>query len=254
MKGYRPELWGLLAHSNEFASVHAAYALKKSCCRSPREECELMDDEPDAVSASDQSKSDSTADAASATRRSTVVAVLVVGLVFIIVAGGVALSGVRVPPSTGESVISNGDPTHRVVFENGRGETLGVFDVWVAETRHEQIQGLSGTNTLPSETGLLFAYDEEAADRAIVMREMNYPIDVVFIDGSGAVTTVHSATPEPGVAEADLTHYTGRARWILELPHQSTERYSITAGTSVRITGPTHTFEPISAATEQESG
>ena len=211
-----------------------------------------MDDETDAVSVPDQFKTDSTADTVSATRRSTVVAVLVVGLVFVVVAGGVALSDVGAPPSNGESVISNGASTHRVFFENDRGETLGVFDVWVADTRHEQVQGLSGTDALPEETGLLFAYDEEAADRAIVMRGMNYPIDIVFIGGSGTVTTIHSATPEPGVAEADLTRYTGRARWILELPHQSAERYAITPGTSVRITGPTHTFEPTSAATEQE--
>lgn len=212
-----------------------------------------MNDETDAASAPDQSASDSTADAGSATRRSTVVAVLVVGIVFVVVAGGVALSGIGTQPAAGESVISNGDPTHRLIFEDDRGEPIGVFDVWVADTRQEQVQGLSGTDALPAETGLLFAYDEEAVERAIVMREMNYPIDVVFVDGSGIVTTVHSATPEPGVAEADLTHYTGRARWILELPHQAAERHTITPGTSVRITGPTHTFEPTSAATEQES-
>ena len=211
-----------------------------------------MDDETDAVSAPNQSKSDSTVDTVSATRRSTVVAVLVVGLVFVVVAGGVALSDVGTPASSGESVISNDDPTHRVFFGNDRGEILGEFDVWVADTRHEQVQGLSGTDILPEGTGLLFVYDEEAADRAIVMREMNYPIDIVFVDGSGTVTIVHSATPEPGVAEADLTRYTGRARWILELPHQSAERYAIAPGTSIRITGPTHTFEPTSAATEQE--
>ena len=252
MEGYRQEPWALLARPEILVSVHGVYS-EKPCRRSARRGCELMDDEPHDISAPDHSESDNTVDAASGSRRSTVVAVLVVGLMFVIVAGGVALSGIGAPPATDESVISDGEPTHQVVFENGRGEPVGVFNVWVAETRQEQVQGLSGTDALPKETGLLFAYDEEAAERAIVMREMNYPIDVVFIDGSGTVTTVHSATPELGSAEADLTHYTGRARWILELPHQAAERHTITPGTSVRITGPTHTIEPTSAATEQES-
>jgi uncharacterized membrane protein (UPF0127 family) len=117
----------------------------------------------------------------------------------------------------------------------------------VADTDSERYKGLSGTETLPADTGLLFVYDQEAADRAIVMREMHYPIDIVFIDGSGTVTAVHSAAPEPGVPDDELTHYSGRARWILEIPHGTAERHAIVPGTSIQITGPTHAFDPQSA-------
>jgi uncharacterized membrane protein (UPF0127 family) len=146
-------------------------------------------------------------------------------------------------PGLESSVINEDSPSHRVFFENQRGQTLWVAAVWVADTGPERYQGLSGTASLPADTGLLFVYDQEAADRAIVMREMHYPIDVVFIDGSGTVTTVRSATTEPGVPDDELTHYTGRARWILEVPHGTAERHAIVSGTSVRITGPTHAFD-----------
>jgi uncharacterized membrane protein (UPF0127 family) len=176
--------------------------------------------------------------------QATVVAAMVIGATIFAVAGAVVFPGAEAtPPGLKSSVIADEPPTHRLFFENQRGQTLWVYDVWVADTGPERYKGLSGTETLPADTGLLFVYDQEAADRAIVMREMHYPIDVVFIDGSGTVTTVRSATTEPGVPDDELTHYTGRARWILEVPHGTAERHAIVSGTSVRITGPTHAFD-----------
>jgi len=177
-------------------------------------------------------------------RRATVIAVLVIGATVFVVAGAVFLSGAGASPSGLESsVIDDKPPTHRVFFENQRGQTLWVYDVWVADTESERYHSLSGTETLPADTGLLFVYDREAADRTIVMRGMSYPIDIIFIDGSGTVTAVHSAVPEPGVPDDELIHYSGRARWILEIPHGTAERHAIVPGTSIQITGPTHAFD-----------
>jgi hypothetical protein len=176
--------------------------------------------------------------------RATLVVALIIGVTVLAIAGAVTISGTFAESSGLESsVISDGPPTHRVFFENQRGHTMWVYDVWVAGTGPERYQGLSETTTLPTDTGLLFVYDQEADDRAIVMREMNYPIDIVFIDGSGTVTVVHSALTEPAVPEDDLTHYSGRAKWILEIPHGTAERHDIVPGTSVRITGSTHSFD-----------
>jgi hypothetical protein len=130
-----------------------------------------------------------------------------------------------------------------VFSENQRGHTLWVHNVRVAEIGSERYQGLSGTATLPADTGLLFVYDQGADDRAIVMREMNYPIDIVFIDGSGTVTAVHSALTEPDVPEDDLLHYSGRTKWILKIPYGTAGRHAIVPWTSVRITGSTYSFD-----------
>jgi uncharacterized membrane protein (UPF0127 family) len=176
--------------------------------------------------------------------RATLVAALVLGMGVLAIAGAVSFPSSFAESSGIESSVISDEPlTHRVFFGNQRGHTLWVYDVWVAETAPERYQGLSETATLPTDTGLLFVYDQEADDRAIVMRKMNYPIDIVFIDGSGIVTTVHSASPEPGVPEDDLTHYSGRARWILEVPHGTAESHAIVPGTSIQITGPTHAFD-----------
>jgi len=177
-------------------------------------------------------------------RRATVVAALVIGVTGFAVAGAVFLLGAGASSTELDSpVIDDKPPTHRVFFENQRGQILWVYDVWVADADSERYQGLSGTETLPADTGLLFVYDQEA-NRAIVMREMHYPIDIVFIDGSGTVTAVHSAVPEPGVPDDELTHYSGRARWIVEIPHGTAECHAIVQGTSIQITGPTYAFDP----------
>ena len=178
-------------------------------------------------------------------RRATLVVALVIGVAVLAIAGAVTFSGsFAESPGLESSVISDGPPTHRVFFENQRGQTLWVYDVWVADTGPERYQGLSETEILPTDTGLLFVYDQEATDREIVMREMHYTIDIVFIDGSGKVTAVRSAPLEPRVPNDELTHYTGRARWILEIPHGTAERHAIVPETSVRITGPTHSIDP----------
>jgi uncharacterized membrane protein (UPF0127 family) len=163
----------------------------------------------------------------SRSRRSTRSALFLIGVVTLVVAGLLVLSGgvaAPVSPAT-KSVILEEEPTYRVFVENQRGHTLWVYDVWVADTPRERYQGLSETDTLPEDHGLLFVYDQEADRRTFVMRGMRYPIDIVFIDGTGTVTAVHSAVPEPGTAEADLTGYAGRAKWVLEIPHRSADRY-----------------------------
>ena len=179
-------------------------------------------------------------------RRSTRSALLLIGVVTLVVAGLLVLSGgIAAPVShSPASVITIEEPTHRVFFQNQRGQSLWVYDVWVADTPRERYQGLSETDVLSRDHGLLFIYDQEAATRTFVMRGMRYPIDIVFIDGTGTVTAVHSAVPEPGTAESDLTRYAGRAKWVLEVPHRSTHRHSIVPGTLIRITGPAHTFAP----------
>jgi hypothetical protein len=183
-------------------------------------------------------------------RRSTRSALLLIGVITLVVAGLLVLSGgvaAPVAPAT-TSVILKEAPTHRVFFENQRGHTLWVYDVWVADTPRERYQGLSETDALPRDHGLLFVYGQETDRRTFVMRGMRYPIDIVFIDGTGTVTAVHSAVPEPGTAEGDLTRYAGRARWVLEIPHRSADRYYIVPGTTVRITGPASTVTPRAAS------
>ena len=72
-------------------------------------------------------------------RRATVVAALVIGVAVFAVAGAVFLLGVGASSTELKSpVIDDNPPTHRVFFENQRGQILWVYDVWVADTDSER--------------------------------------------------------------------------------------------------------------------
>ena len=68
-------------------------------------------------------------------RRTTVVAVLVVGATVFAVAIAAVLSGAGASsPERESSVINEGSSSHRVFFENQRGQTLWVHHIWVGNT------------------------------------------------------------------------------------------------------------------------
>jgi hypothetical protein len=107
------------------------------------------------------------------TKRRTASIGVGVGALSLVIGGTILLISGVFSPGLESSVIDEDSPSHRVFFENQRGQTLWVTAVWVADTGPERYEGLSGTASLPADTGLLFVYDQEAADRAIVMREMH---------------------------------------------------------------------------------
>jgi len=61
-----------------------------------------------------------------------------------------------------------------------------------SETRHK---GLSGRADIPEDKGMLFAFSDASIQR-FVMRECLVPIDIVYVDESGRVTSSHAMTVE----------------------------------------------------------
>lgn len=61
--------------------------------------------------------------------------------------------------------------------------TLGTtrINVEIAQTEAEQERGLSGRADLPENHGLLFVYTQDARP-AFWMKEMNFPIDIIWLD------------------------------------------------------------------------
>ncbi|HRZ30119.1 MAG TPA: DUF192 domain-containing protein [Candidatus Paceibacterota bacterium] len=55
------------------------------------------------------------------------------------------------------------------------------FKLEIADTNEERQQGLSGRASLPRDTGLLFVF-EQPGRYGFWMKEMNFPIDIVWLD------------------------------------------------------------------------
>jgi uncharacterized membrane protein (UPF0127 family) len=71
------------------------------------------------------------------------------------------------------------------------------------------------------------------------MREMNYPLDIVFVAANGTVTTVHHAElPAEGTSGGDLERYRGRGKYVIELAYGYTNETGIVAGDRVVVPAP----------------
>lgn len=71
-----------------------------------------------------------------------------------------------------------------------------ILNVEVADTSTERIKGLSGKEELSEDEGMLFVFDKEGY-YGIWMKEMNFPIDIVWLDKNKKIIHVeNAASPE----------------------------------------------------------
>jgi len=100
--------------------------------------------------------------------------------------------------------------------------TIGsaTWPVELAITPMERGQGLSGREVLPEGTGMLFIFEEDQ-HLSFWMPDMNFPLDMVWIDSSCQVVdaTLNAPAPEPGQSRDDLPRFSPRspARFVLEI-------------------------------------
>lgn len=106
----------------------------------------------------------------------------------------------------------------------------GVFQARVADTQSEREKGLSGTTYLGQDQALLFIYERD--DKwSIWMKDMNYPIDIVWLDKNKKVVyIVKNAKPESYPGESFSPN--DAARYIVEMAGGTVDRKTINIGDS----------------------
>jgi uncharacterized membrane protein (UPF0127 family) len=144
------------------------------------------------------------------------------GLAWLIVLCGVPPAGavdVNPPLPTGSLLIAN-----RVRVE-----------VELARTLEEKMRGLSGRPALKSGHGMLFVYDRPEPV-SIWMKDMRFPLDIVWIRG-GRIVHIEKRAP-PLLPSGPEQIYTAIADLVLEVPAGFTSRQQIRVGDSVQTTLP----------------
>jgi uncharacterized membrane protein (UPF0127 family) len=125
------------------------------------------------------------------------------------------------------------EATLDVTDENG--SDLATVDVRIADTERERYVGLSQTDSLDDDEGMLFVFPE-AGEHEFVMRDMAFPLDIVFVAPNGTITTIrHAPVPPEGTAAGDLTRYPGTGKYVLEVPRGFTNRTGIDVGDEVAV-------------------
>ena len=94
------------------------------------------------------------------------------------------------------------------------------FSVDLALTVEQQIQGLSGREVLAPGTGMLFVYQAEAR-HVFWMKEMRFPLDIVWIGADCTVVdvTLGAPPPEPGQTLDQLPRFAPAdpVQYVLEI-------------------------------------
>lgn len=97
-----------------------------------------------------------------------------------------------------------------------KGEHLFVL---VADNSEHQYKGLGDRDNLGKYNGMLFVFGKPKR-AGVVMRDMRFPIDVVWLNNGEVVDIASNLQLEPGVSEENLRAYYPRmeANTFLELP------------------------------------
>ncbi len=112
--------------------------------------------------------------------------------------------------------------------------TVGGISVAVdiADTDALREQGLSGRDTLPEGKGMLFVFEQDNA-WGIWMKDMRFPIDIIWADGQGRVITIADSIA-PGTYP-EIFYPSAPARYVLELPAGFAAAHGIAVGSKLEI-------------------
>ncbi|WP_267641830.1 DUF192 domain-containing protein [Haloarchaeobius amylolyticus] len=124
--------------------------------------------------------------------------------------------------------------TGTAVVTDENGTRLATISVEVADTRQEQYTGLSDHETLANGSGMWFVYDQER-QMTFVMRKMDFPLDIIFVDSDGRITSIHHMrAPGPNEDGNDIKA-PGRGQYVLEVPRGYTNATGIEVGDHVEV-------------------
>ena len=114
------------------------------------------------------------------------------------------------------------------------------YAVDMAVTPEERQQGLSGRETMAQDTGMLFVFEEEQP-LTFWMKDMRFPLDIIWIDGQCRLIDVAAdvPTPPPGADTADIPRVQSPspARYVLELNAGEWARAGLSPGDRVEFLG-----------------
>ncbi|GAB3416337.1 hypothetical protein GCM10027435_13520 [Haloparvum alkalitolerans] len=124
--------------------------------------------------------------------------------------------------SDGSADAGSETPVHRnydsteVVVAAPDGTERGRVTAAIADTSDLRFLGLSDTERLPEDRGMLFVY-EAAAARTFVMREMDFGIDIVYVGADRRITEIHHAPAPAPDEDGEEQRYPGTGQFVLEV-------------------------------------
>ena len=140
-------------------------------------------------------------------------------------------------PTTPTPVHPDYGQTTVAVLDGESGEELGRVEAAIADDQSLRYTGLSETDRLPEDRGMLFVYEAEQS-LTYVMRNMSFPLDIVFVRADGTIDSVHERrAPEAG-ENGESIRASGEGRYVLEVNRGWTDERGVEPGDRVEFDVP----------------
>ncbi len=140
---------------------------------------------------------------------------------------------------TAPLTVQTGLPVTDLVLRGSKGEAT--FKIEIASDFESRRIGLGGRTEFKSETGMLFVHPITST-YGYWMKDVAFPIDMIYIDYGGKVAALHRMKPDPRREGEDPTMYQNRLKqyssnrpvnFALEVPAGTIDALGITLGRMV---------------------
>jgi len=126
------------------------------------------------------------------------------------------------------AIISNKERSPQISI----GDTK--FNIVVASTDQEKQIGLSDTEVLGENDGMLFVFDK-ADFYSFWMRNMKFPIDIIYLNGDTVTTVIKNASPSANNENLVTYQPTKESDRVFEVNAGVADKYNIKEGTTLKI-------------------
>lgn len=109
-----------------------------------------------------------------------------------------------------------------------------IFTVELAQSDEQRQLGLSGRKSLEQNKGMLFIF-EQPGNYSFWMKNMQFPLDLVFIKDNKVVSVAQNAQPTKENENPPLFFPEGQVNKVLEINAGLTKKYGIKKGDDVEV-------------------
>lgn len=134
-------------------------------------------------------------------------------------------------PNVLSSLFPTNQPLNKTQIKIGEN----IINVEIADNAAERAQGLSGRDSIASDSGMLFVFDSPGKYQ-FWMKGMKIPIDMIFINNSKVVDLLKNTPPPlPNQKDSDLIRYqpVSEMNMVLEVQNGYIDKNNIRVGDDV---------------------
>lgn len=159
--------------------------------------------------------------------------VFVLFAILFLLAGGVFVAQKYLQTRDFSNLISTGTPS-KIPTATINNHS---FNLEITKTQQEKEIGLSAKKKLEQNAGMLFLF-EKPGSYPFWMKNMKFPIDIIFIR-NGRIVTIHKNVKPPKNSNENPPTYnsTEPANTVLEINADLSEKYNFKVGDVVRLEG-----------------